>query len=359
MKFLLPEILIAERTGRAMALRLFDAVEIGVSPCLAGAASLVAARMLMKRRIPVNVTLTEDSDKGDNPFSVNLRILKKLQARLNVDEVDADDYPCVISGTDMTATLGSSNFLVAVNFLKYEHEYKWDNWTLDKNPLIFEADLGEVVSIAKMREIEKQSVEHFGYPEICMMENAGIGAAVVAYNMAKNSGENGEIVIFAGPGNNGGDAFVVARGLLDKGLPVRVIPMAQEYSGAAERQFEIIKQQPQFIHHYSEHELEHILHSSRLIIDGFFGIGLSRDIEGEYARIIEKINASPVPVLALDVPSGLNADTGEIHGCAIKAEKTVTFAAVKEGMLTDNGRELCGEIVVADIGDPILKIQLI
>lgn len=358
MKFLLPDILTAECAGRAMALNLYAPVEIGVSPCLAGAAALVAARLLMKRRIPVSLTLTEEADLGDSPFAVNLRILKKLQAKVSIDTCDAEDYPCVISGTDMTATLGSSNFLVAVNFLKYEHEHKWDHWKIAGNPLLAHIDDARIMSIEEIRELESQCRDIYEYSELCMMEHAGIGAAIVACDMAASGGKNGEIVILAGPGNNGGDAFVVARGLLDRGLPVRLIILTESYSGAAEIQFEIISQQPQFIHKYNAQELERLLQSARLIIDGLFGIGLSREISGEYAEIIQKINQSQVPVLALDVPSGLDADSGEIRGAAVKAHKTVTFAALKPGMVTGLGKELCGEIVIADLGDPVLKTQM-
>lgn len=359
MKFSLPDILIAERAGRAMALRINAPVEIGVSPCLAGAASLAAAKLLLKRKIPVNITLTENANVGDTPFAINLRVLEKLRINVNIDECDAEDYPCVISGTDMTATLGSANFLVAVNFLKYEHEYKWDNWRYDKNPMLFSPELAKVLPVEKMRELERRTIEEFGMPEICLMEHAGIGAAVVADDMARSSGDNGEIVIFAGPGNNGGDAFVVARGLLDRGWPVRLIALGDNYTGVAAQQYEIIQQQPQFISEYIEDEIDHILNSARLIVDGIFGIGLSRDIDGVYAEVIKRINKSKAPVLSLDIPSGLGADDAVVHGCAVRANKTVTFAALKPGMVEDTGAELCGEIVVADIGDTVLSRKLV
>ena len=90
-----------------------------------------------------------------------------------------------------------------------------------------------------------------------------------------------------------------------------------------------------------------------LVIDGMFGTGLSRDIEGEHKEIIQTVNNSDAKVLALDVPSGVCADTGEIRGCAVEADVTVTFVEGKVGMFKDDAKKFCGDIVTADIGAPL------
>src|SRR5205823_14363655 len=92
-----------------------------------------------------------------------------------------------------------------------------------------------------------------------------------------------------------------------------------------------------------------------LVVDGLFGIGLTRNIEAEYASLVDYANARTCPVLALDVPSGLHSDTGQVMGCAVRATHTITFIALKPGLLTLDGPDHCGEITVADLGVPVEK----
>lgn len=360
MLFTLPDILTAEAAGRAMALRVTQPVEIGVAPCLAGAAALVAARLLLLRKIPVTIALTDPSGDGNTPFHQHLRLLQKMKAPFNVEEsVGEEEFPCVISGTDTTATMGSSSFLVARAFLESEHPLRWDGWLTLKNPYFSPAASSNAITVAEARELDHCAQEGFGLPLLCLMEQAGIGAAVVAAELAGKDRALGEIVVLAGPGNNGGDAFVVARGLLEKGLPVRIVPFSTNYAGEALANLRILHQQAQFIdscrdeNTLSLNRLEQIVSSARLIVDGLFGTGLSREVTREYAQVIELVNACRVPVLSLDVPSGLNADNGEIMGCCVKATRTVTFAAPKKGLFAGAGPEQSGEILVASIGNPV------
>lgn len=361
MLFRLPELLAVEVAGRAMALRVNQPVEIGVAPCLAGAAALVAARLLMLRGVPVSLALTDPSAEGDTLFRRHLRLLQKMGARLNIEENASDDFPCVISGTDNSATMGSSSFLVAKAFLDPAHALRWDGWFALKNPFLSAPDPAAAVTAAEAREIDRRAAEEFHLPTLCLMEHAGIGAAVIAAEMAGGNSRTGEIVVLAGPGNNGGDAFVLARGLLEKGVPVRVIPLAGTYDGDAEVNLNILRQQPHFIDECRTGEaldktrLEGILKSARLIVDGLFGTGLSREVSGEYAEVIGLINASAereVPVLSLDVPSGLDADTGAVRGVCVNATRTVTFAAPKKGLYLKSGPAHTGKLHLASIGNP-------
>ena len=174
-----------------------------------------------------------------------------------------------------------------------------------------------------------------------LMERAGAGAARIALGMLA-----GRALVFAGPGNNGGDAFVVARLLKAAGHePVvlfngdpEALPADARTAHAAWRAAG------------GECVTDYPAGKFGLIIDGLFGIGLTRAIDGKYAHWIERANASGVPILALDAPSGLNALTGQITGPAIRARKTVTFIALKPGLLTGDGPDHCGAIEVCDLG---------
>lgn len=181
-----------------------------------------------------------------------------------------------------------------------------------------------------------------------LMERAGEAAAAVAMGLAGPRG--GSVVVLAGPGNNGGDAFVVARRLLEaffhpivvfRGAADRLPPDA----AAAYRRW--IAAGGTTVPDYSE------LRSASLIVDGLFGIGLVRPIAAEYASLVERANTAGVPILALDIPSGIGADTGIAPGPAIRAAATAAFIALKPGLLTGDGVELCGDVTVHALGlDP-------
>jgi hydroxyethylthiazole kinase-like uncharacterized protein yjeF len=153
-----------------------------------------------------------------------------------------------------------------------------------------------------------------------LMERAGAAAAELAVSLLSDKGK--DVLILAGPGNNGGDAKVVARILKEKFFRVSVAGKTEEL--------------PKEIRW-------------NLIIDGLFGIGLSRPIEGEYAKLVEYANAQTCPVLALDIPSGLNSDTGQVGGRAMRATHTITFIGLKPGLLTLDGPDYCGDVSVSGL----------
>jgi len=152
------------------------------------------------------------------------------------------------------------------------------------------------------------------------MERAGAAAAALAAELASEKSK--DILVLAGPGNNGGDARVVARRLEERFFRVVIatrleeVPMDKTWA---------------------------------LLVDGLFGIGLARDIDGEAAKLVRYANEQRCPVLALDVPSGIEADSGRVLGCAVRATHTITFIALKPGLLTLDGPDHCGEIRVADL----------
>jgi hydroxyethylthiazole kinase-like uncharacterized protein yjeF len=173
------------------------------------------------------------------------------------------------------------------------------------------------------------------------MERAGAGAARIALEML-----TGRALVLAGPGNNGGDAFVVARRLKEAGhAPVVLFAGEPEKLPADAR-----RAHADWLAAGGRCVADYPAGRFGLIIDGLFGIGLTRAIEGDYATWIEQANASSSPILALDVPSGLNALTGQITGPAIRATRTITFIALKPGLLTGDGPDHCGELSVCDLG---------
>ena len=182
-----------------------------------------------------------------------------------------------------------------------------------------------------------------GIPGTQLMENAG--RAVAAAVMERYSAR--PVAVLCGPGNNGGDGFVAARHLKEKGWNVRVALLgpASALKGDAAWAADLWKG--------TEAELSPALLDGRpLIIDALFGAGLSRPIEGVAAQVIERINREASPVVAVDVPSGLHGDTGVVMGTAPHAELTVTFFRPKPGHYSVEGMKRCGELRVEDIGIP-------
>ena len=191
---------------------------------------------------------------------------------------------------------------------------------------------------ADVRRIESRNAH------LQLMERAGHAAAQCARTFATDSGK--PILIFAGPGNNGGDAFVVARYLKQWFFTVTVVfggdaAKLPRDAAAAYAQWRAAGgttvDRPPASGDWS------------LIIDGLFGIGLARAIEGRDAGWIASINQQRAPVLALDIPSGLNADTGCVHGCCVRATHTITFIGMKPGMLTLDGPDHCGVLYLEDL----------
>ncbi|WP_128293928.1 NAD(P)H-hydrate dehydratase [Afifella aestuarii] len=177
-----------------------------------------------------------------------------------------------------------------------------------------------------------------------LMENAGAAVAKHAQAMCPH---RGHVLVLAGPGNNGGDGFVAARCLAERGYRVRLALLGsrEKLSGDAAS---AASRWPGEIEPLSAG----IDLSADLIVDALFGAGLGRPIDGEVAALVEAVNASERPVLAVDLPSGIDGRTGGVRGAAFKAARTVTFFREKPGHLLLPGRLHCGEIHVADIGIP-------
>lgn len=189
------------------------------------------------------------------------------------------------------------------------------------------------------------------------MENAGAGAARIIAELPRDRFPE-PFTILCGPGNNGGDGFVIARHLHNRGLDVRiwVAPGTEFRSGSdAAVNFLIVrKMQLRLVEPGPAGSpwLPEGLLSEGTLVDALFGTGLSRSLEGGFLAVVREMNSSGRPIVAVDIPSGLDADTGKILGSAVKAERTITFAAEKTGFHLREGPAHCGQVDVVDIGIP-------
>ena len=210
-------------------------------------------------------------------------------------------------------------------------------------------------SVAQAQQFDRLAQEKYGVASLILMENAGRGVAEEAERMLRNARRvtrNANIVVICGAGNNGGDGLVAARYLLNAGKKVKVFLLgkASKLKPDPKANINILKKMKQPVKIVgSLRDLEDIK-SCVLIIDAIFGIGLKSEVKEPYAEVIRFLNRSKKPVLAIDVPSGLDADTGRVLGVAVKARRTVTFVAPKRGFSRADGPSHCGKIIVRDIG---------
>jgi len=216
----------------------------------------------------------------------------------------------------------------------------------------------EYITPEKMREIDRRAQEEFGIPATILMENAGRAVFQAAMEMLSGRQEK-KVTVVCGMGNNGGDGFVAARHLMNNGIDVSIFLVAdlkelREEAEAnyhrAEKVAKTIGKAIEVLNAENLASLEDKLEGTSLIIDGIFGTGLTREIGEPEKSIIQLINDSEKPVLAVDVPSGLDAANGKVLGVCIKATKTVTFARPKTGFI--GHEKYTGETITADISIP-------
>ncbi len=201
----------------------------------------------------------------------------------------------------------------------------------------------ELLTTDEMREADRLAIQD-GVPSLVLMENAG---RAVADEIVRRWPSAERIAIVCGMGNNGGDGFVAARHLAASGFAADVILLGDrdalkgDARAMADRWEGPVGSAAAFDPGQAE-----------LIVDALFGSGLSRSIEGEVAQIVDVMNAAPVPIVSVDVPSGIDGTTGAATGIAVRADLTVTFFRAKPGHLLLPGRSYCGEVCVRQIGIP-------
>ncbi len=215
-----------------------------------------------------------------------------------------------------------------------------------------------IVSAKEMRWCDETTIRKFGIPGLLLMENAGRGIAEIAQRCV-GSLEDKNILIFCGKGNNGGDGFVAARHLLNAGARITTVLLAspRKLTGDALANFISLsllqrsKSNSLVLKPYSRTLLPR-LPKPTLIIDAMFGTGFTGTVSQPYASVIKWINSLGVPVLSVDIPSGVDGTTGAVENLAVRASYTATFGLKKTGLLCNQGQDQTGDVFVLDIGIP-------
>ena len=214
-----------------------------------------------------------------------------------------------------------------------------------------------VVNADQMREADRRTIEDIGIPSLVLMETAG-RQVVAAMEAVFDDVPGSRVAVVAGRGNNGGDGFVVARVLWQLGVDVHVyvIGAANDVGGDARVNLDILGRLGiDVIEVLTDQDWE--LHGaevlrSDIVVDAIFGTGLHTPLTGIYETIAQDLNAGDVPVVAVDLPSGLSADDSALIGPAVQATLTVTFGAPKLPLMMPPGEDVAGSVVVAEIGIP-------
>ncbi|MFC1479261.1 NAD(P)H-hydrate epimerase [Planctomycetota bacterium] len=210
------------------------------------------------------------------------------------------------------------------------------------------------VSCAQMRELDRRAIEDIGIPGIVLMENAAVRFVDVFLN-CYSPVKGKKITVVCGSGNNGGDGFAVARHLYNRNAKVTVLYTGKgkpkgdagiNYSAALNMGIKIINSAADDPRKYTYH-----ISSSFIVIDAVFGTGLSRSVEGIYADLFKAVSHGK-HVMSVDIPSGLDCDTGKPLGTAVRAEHTVTFGFLKKGFKESGARKYTGKITCVDISLP-------
>ncbi len=212
-----------------------------------------------------------------------------------------------------------------------------------------------LINARQAKALDVKAKEKFGISTLVLMENAGRGVAEEAIKMLRGKKS---MAIFCGKGNNGADGFVAARHLLIQGIrpDIFLIGSINEVVNEARENLEILLKLKQKIFEITEENLSPVknrISRYALIIDALLGVGLSGEVRGIFSDLIGIVNSTKAKILSVDIPSGLDATSGEVLGCCVKADKTVTFVAKKRGMIYGEGKKYCGDVLIRDIGVPL------
>lgn len=213
-----------------------------------------------------------------------------------------------------------------------------------------------IVTASQMQELDRRTIHEAGVSGKVLMERAGNGV-VTALEQTFGSTRGKTVTIFCGKGNNGGDGFVVARLLRRKQCKVHVCLLAslRDLKGDAKtmyQRFSKLTGTPKVLANPSEEKMLQLIRKSDLLIDALLGTGISSPVKGQYRTVIEAINTSNLPTIAVDIPSGINTDTGAIMGSAVHGRLTATFGVPKLGLYLGQAIDHVGEIHFVDIGIP-------
>lgn len=208
-------------------------------------------------------------------------------------------------------------------------------------------EANKLYQISEIRRLENLAIQHYGISEFELMQQAGYAAFL---DLIKQWPVARKILVICGKGNNGGDGYILAHHAYDRELEIviRYVDDLPKANTSAWQAYELCHKQNINIQQFQNNESW----DADVIVDAIFGIGVERELTGVYRDAVVKINSSKINVLSMDVPSGLNADTGNINGVAVKATITSTFIALKCGLFTGHGPENCGKIFCHDLSLP-------
>ncbi|MCK9621707.1 MAG: NAD(P)H-hydrate dehydratase [Methylobacter sp.] len=201
---------------------------------------------------------------------------------------------------------------------------------------------------AQVRELDRIAIQERGIPGFELMSRAG---HEVFQRLKKQWPHARSVAVFCGSGNNAGDGYIIARLALDTGLKVCVYAVSEPEKLNGDAALLAYRKYSEAHGTVVPFQNEQTINAD-VLVDALLGTGLDRPVTGLYAEAIQVINAHPAPVVAVDIPSGLNADTGNAMGCAVNAICTVTFIGLKQGLFTGQAAEYCGEIYYAQLGVP-------
>jgi hydroxyethylthiazole kinase-like uncharacterized protein yjeF len=213
------------------------------------------------------------------------------------------------------------------------------------------------VTREQVREMDRRAIEDFGIPGVILMENAGRAVAEETWKLAEQD-PRARVAILCGKGNNGGDGYVVARHLFNRGMDPAVIVFARpaDVSGAAAVNLAIIRKMGLAVEEVTSDDdlckIEAAVSAADVLVDALLGTGLAGDVRGPIRRAIDNNNGSGKAVVAVDIPSGLDANTGQVLGACVAADVTVTFVAPKIGFERGDAPVHVGTIVTAEISIP-------
>lgn len=212
----------------------------------------------------------------------------------------------------------------------------------------------EQLSREAVRSVDQRTIEEFGLPGIALMENAGRGV----FELLLSLGVKGPVKICAGKGNNGGDGFVIARHLDNARIPVQIYLFADpdQLTGDAAINYRVVERMELEIRCdpglNNPEEFQHFLEDADWIVDAMLGTGIQGTIRSPYTTAIQIMNQTKKNILAVDLPSGLDCDTGLPLGDCIAAMHTATFVAEKKGFALPASKRYTGTLSILDIGAP-------
>ncbi len=221
----------------------------------------------------------------------------------------------------------------------------------------------KILTVTQMMEVDRLSTEECGIPSILLMENAGMHCFRALEEEFSADLAELQIVLVCGKGNNGGDGMVVARQLLQQAAPAQVFLLGRQsqIAGDSAVNATILVQSGQFIHEVVDEPqlalLESALETCDIVVDALLGTGLSKPLTGRYARAVEAINRCPGFRLAVDIPSGMAADSVMSSGLSVWADRTVTFTAPKVAHVMSEDMERLGQLEVVPIGSPVALLE--